>query len=101
MLLRKWQSNAIHWRCLEEDEYLKLLEECNEKLEQGEIAEEHQQTHLDKGKKRIQTSNSSQHKKAFKSAETVISDDENDEDETAPATASTHALTSVEKESWL
>ncbi|KAG1790938.1 uncharacterized protein HD556DRAFT_1241544 [Suillus plorans] len=96
MLLRKWQSNAIHWRRLEEDEYLKLLEERNEKLEQGEIAEECRRTRSDKGKKHVQTSDSSRHKKAFKSAETVVSDDENDEDKTAPATASTHALTGVE-----
>ncbi|KAG1807177.1 uncharacterized protein BJ212DRAFT_1303624 [Suillus subaureus] len=95
ILLHKWQFHAIHWRCLEEDEYLKLLEEHNEKLEQGKIAEEYQQTHSDKGKKHIQTSDSSQCKKAFKSTETVVSDDENDEDETALATASTHALASM------
>ncbi|KIK35332.1 hypothetical protein CY34DRAFT_26640 [Suillus luteus UH-Slu-Lm8-n1] len=40
MLLRKWQSHAIYWRRIEEDEYEKLLQERNEKLEQGDVVEE-------------------------------------------------------------
>ncbi|KAG1748017.1 hypothetical protein EDD22DRAFT_785582 [Suillus occidentalis] len=33
MLLCKWQSHVIHWRCIEEVKYEKLLQECNKKLE--------------------------------------------------------------------
>ncbi|KAG2086295.1 hypothetical protein BD769DRAFT_1681241 [Suillus cothurnatus] len=88
MLLCKWQSHAIYWRCLNEDEYQALLKECNKKLESGEITEDCRQTHSDKGKKRVQALGGSQGEKAYKSAEMVISDDE---DETAPATASTAA----------
>jgi len=88
MLLCKWQSHAIYWRCLNEDEYQALLEECNKKLESGEITEDCHQTRSDKGKKRVRALGGSQGEKAYKSAEMVISDDK---DETAPATASTAA----------
>ncbi|KAG1884169.1 hypothetical protein F4604DRAFT_1575016 [Suillus subluteus] len=86
MLLRKWESHAIHWRRFDKDEYCALQEERNKKLESGEVAEERHQTHSDKGKKCVRALGGSQGKKAYKSAEMVVSDDE---DETAPATAST------------
>lgn len=85
MLLRKWQSHAIYWRRIEEDEYEKLLQERNEKLEQGDVVEERRRTRSDKGKKR---DTNSQSKKLYKSAEIVVSEEE---DETIPATASPHA----------
>ncbi|KAG1823253.1 hypothetical protein DFJ58DRAFT_849781 [Suillus subalutaceus] len=77
MLLRKWESHAIHWRRLDEDEYQALLEERNKKLESGKVAKERCQDSFRQGE---------EGKKTYKSAEMVVSDDE---DETAPATAST------------
>jgi hypothetical protein len=39
MLQWKWESGAVHWRQLEEEEFQQLLEECNKKIESGEIIE--------------------------------------------------------------
>ncbi|KAG2752759.1 hypothetical protein P692DRAFT_201706736 [Suillus brevipes Sb2] len=84
----------MHWahywrnvvqRHIEEDEYEKLLQERNEKLERGDVVEECRWTRSDKGKKHDTTSQS---KKSYKSAEIVASDEE---DETTPAAASPHA----------
>ncbi|KAG2122417.1 hypothetical protein BD769DRAFT_1319439, partial [Suillus cothurnatus] len=37
MLQWKWESGAVHWRQLEEEEFQQLLEERNKKIESGEI----------------------------------------------------------------
>ncbi|KAG1795025.1 uncharacterized protein HD556DRAFT_1473186 [Suillus plorans] len=79
MLLDKWETGEIHWKHLDEDEYEKLCQECREKVSSGEVIEKRRQTCSDKGKKREQPSDhSSHHRKTYKSAQTVISDDKSD-----------------------
>ncbi|KAG1786002.1 hypothetical protein EV424DRAFT_1306164, partial [Suillus variegatus] len=79
MLLDKWETGEIHWKHLDEDEYEKLRQERHEKVSSGEVIKKHRQTRSDKGKKREQPSDhSSQCRKTYKSAQTVISDDKSD-----------------------
>ncbi|KAG2151061.1 uncharacterized protein EDB93DRAFT_1083771 [Suillus bovinus] len=79
MLLDKWETGEIHWKHLDEDKYEKLCQEHREKVSSGQVIEKHCQTRSDKGKKCDQPSNHSSHcRKTYKSAQTVISDDESD-----------------------
>ncbi|KAG1791817.1 uncharacterized protein HD556DRAFT_1432770 [Suillus plorans] len=90
MLLNKWETGEIHWRDLEEDEYEKLRQEHCEKVSSGEVIEKRRRTRSDKGKKRNQPLDNSGHRrKMYKSAETVVSDDESD----APGNTATHEHT--------
>ncbi|KAG1860769.1 hypothetical protein F4604DRAFT_1930089 [Suillus subluteus] len=83
MICRKWESRAICWREINDEEFQQLLEERNEKLESGEITDHRRRTRSDKGKKRAQSTDGSGHrKKTYKSTETVETDNE---DETTPA----------------
>jgi hypothetical protein len=79
MLLRKWQSNAIKWRQVDNEEFQQLLKEHNEKLENGKLVKHHWRTHSDKGKKRAQSlgahGESTHQKKTYKSVETINTDD--------------------------
>ncbi|KAG1736256.1 hypothetical protein EDB19DRAFT_1830059 [Suillus lakei] len=72
VVVEDWPDNIpfvnLSNRHLEEDEYQKLLQEHNEKLEWGDIAEECCRTRSDKGKKHVQTSDSSQCKKSTTSS---------------------------------
>lgn len=91
LLLRRWQSGVIHWREVDDKEFQQLLEERNEKLENGEIIEHRRRTRSDKGKKRARSPDCSglnRRKKKYKSAETVETDDElEDEDSTENTSA--------------
>jgi hypothetical protein len=81
MLERKWRSGAVYWRRLGDEEFQRLLEERNEKLERGEIVEHRRRTRSDKGKKQAHSPDGSGRntcKKTYKSAETVNTDDEDD-----------------------
>ncbi|KAG1893993.1 uncharacterized protein F5891DRAFT_1131068 [Suillus fuscotomentosus] len=79
MLLDKWETGEIHWKHLDEDEYEKLRQERCEKVSSGEVIKKRCQTCSDKEKKREQPSDHSSHRrKTYKSAQTVISDDESD-----------------------
>ncbi|KAG1839894.1 hypothetical protein DFJ58DRAFT_627185, partial [Suillus subalutaceus] len=80
MLQDKWESGAIKWRHLEEEEYQQLLQERLQKIDNGEIVERTCRQCSDKGKKCTRTSdNPSTHKKkAYKSADTVESDEKRD-----------------------
>ncbi|KAG2158564.1 uncharacterized protein EDB93DRAFT_1245800 [Suillus bovinus] len=83
MICRKWESRAICWREINDEEFQQLLKERNEKLESGEITDHRRRTRSDKGKKRAQSTDGSGHrKKTYKSTETVETDNE---DETTPA----------------
>ncbi|KAG2114527.1 hypothetical protein DEU56DRAFT_748933 [Suillus clintonianus] len=83
MIRRKWESRAICWREIDDEEFQQLLEERNEKLESGEITDHRRRTRSDKGKKRARsTDGSGRRKKTYKSTETVETDNE---DETTPA----------------
>ncbi|KAG1835967.1 hypothetical protein DFJ58DRAFT_735336 [Suillus subalutaceus] len=71
MLLRKWRSNAIKWRRVDDEEFQQLLKERNESLENGEERSGHGlQTHMESRTCR---------KKTYKSVETVDTDDEDEE----------------------
>jgi hypothetical protein len=79
LLLQKWQSGVIHWRQVDDEKFQQLLEERNEKLENGEIVDHRRRTHSDKGKKQAWSPDRSglnRHKKTYKSAETVETDNE-------------------------
>ncbi|KAG0699235.1 hypothetical protein DFH29DRAFT_769150, partial [Suillus ampliporus] len=77
MICRKWESRAICWREIDDEEFQQLLEEHNEKLESGEITDHRRWTRSDKGKKRAQsTDGSGRRKKTYKSTETVETDNE-------------------------
>ncbi|KAG2155233.1 uncharacterized protein EDB93DRAFT_1101806 [Suillus bovinus] len=79
MLLDKWETGEIHWKHLDKDKYEKLRQERHEKVSSGKVIEKRRQTRSDKGKKHDQPSNHSSHcRKTYKSAQTVISDDESD-----------------------
>ncbi|KAG1777591.1 hypothetical protein EV702DRAFT_969413, partial [Suillus placidus] len=94
MLEWKWWLDAIHWRHLEDKEFQQLVEEHNEKLETDGIVKHCHQTHLDKGKKWACSSNDSgrnNHKKAYKSAETIDTDDSINTDTIANANSDTHS----------
>ncbi|KAG2108907.1 uncharacterized protein F5147DRAFT_652503 [Suillus discolor] len=83
MICRKWESRAICWREIDDEEFQQLLEEHNEKLESGEIMDHHCRTHSDKGKKQAWSMDGSgRRKKTYKSMETIETDNE---DETTPA----------------
>ncbi|KAG1871317.1 hypothetical protein DFJ58DRAFT_644462, partial [Suillus subalutaceus] len=75
MLQDKWESGAIKWKHLEEEEYQQLLQERLQNIDNGEIIERTRRQRSDKGKKCTQPSdNPSTHKKkAYKSADTVES----------------------------
>ncbi|KAG1793274.1 uncharacterized protein HD556DRAFT_1443705 [Suillus plorans] len=97
MLLNKWESGAIKWRYLEEEEYERLLQECLQKIDGGEIIERTRRQRSDKGKKRAHTSDnpSTHRKKAYKSADTIESDEERDSTPHTPSTPSTPSDTSI------
>ncbi|KAG2337881.1 hypothetical protein BDR05DRAFT_1004676 [Suillus weaverae] len=79
MLLDKWEAGEICWRHLEESEYQKLGQEHGEKVSNDKVVDKCHQTCSDKGKKLEQPSDASAHRrKAYKSAATVVSDDESD-----------------------
>lgn len=87
MLLDKWEVGEIYWRHLEESEYKKLHQERREKVSNGKVVDKCRQTRSDKGKKHEQPSDASaHHRKAYKSAATVVSDDESD----VPANTTSH-----------
>ncbi|TDL13891.1 hypothetical protein BD410DRAFT_846538 [Rickenella mellea] len=51
-LLRKWKTNTIYFRQIDDNEYDKLQVERDEKLESGELEEPRRKIRSDKGKKR-------------------------------------------------
>ncbi|OAX34557.1 hypothetical protein K503DRAFT_794132 [Rhizopogon vinicolor AM-OR11-026] len=94
MILQKWKSGVIHWKELDDDEFQKLLKECDEKIESGEIIESHRRSRSDKGKNCTQSfdnSNSSRHKKTYKSVATIESDNDDAPDNSTSTTPSVDA----------
>ncbi|KAG1836618.1 hypothetical protein F4604DRAFT_1943019 [Suillus subluteus] len=65
MLHDMWKNKLISWRLLDEDEYQRLLQEHNKKVNTGEIVEPSRRPRSDKGKKRV-----------YKSLDTIESSDE-------------------------
>jgi hypothetical protein len=53
MLHDMWKNKLISWRLLDEDEYQRLLQEHNKKVNTGEIVESSHQPRSDKGKKYV------------------------------------------------
>ncbi|KIJ58419.1 hypothetical protein HYDPIDRAFT_75130, partial [Hydnomerulius pinastri MD-312] len=77
MLLRMWESGAIFWELLSEEQYATLRRERNEKLNSGELVEHTRRARSDKGTKRSRpTKSTGPSRRAFKSSETVNTDDE-------------------------
>ncbi|KAG1869472.1 hypothetical protein DFJ58DRAFT_855880 [Suillus subalutaceus] len=78
MLLRKWRSKAIKWKCLTEEELDTMEKERDDGIGNGAIKETHRRLRSDKGKKRRRNADdeTSQHhrKKTYKSMETIDSD---------------------------
>ncbi|KIK21933.1 hypothetical protein PISMIDRAFT_11955 [Pisolithus microcarpus 441] len=81
MLLRMWESGSTFWKLLNNEDYEALCHERNAKLNSGELVECTCRTRLDKGTKRtrqnLTTTRNSRH--TFKSAATVPSDTEDEE----------------------
>ncbi|KAG1862693.1 hypothetical protein F4604DRAFT_1683833 [Suillus subluteus] len=83
-----WDKHLTCWKTLMDEEFVKIYQEHNEKLENGQIEDIRRCTRSDKGKKRKRSAatnsndrNTAQHKK-YKSAETIEdSDKENDEND--------------------
>jgi hypothetical protein len=84
-LFRSWKSGATCWKTLTDEEFEKILQEHNDKLDRGEIDDHRRQTRSDKGKKQKKPTaidSSSRGRKKHKSAATVEdSDKENDAEE--------------------
>ncbi|KAL4071584.1 hypothetical protein V8B97DRAFT_2023740 [Scleroderma yunnanense] len=101
ILLRMWESGSIFWKQLSEEEYEALHLKHDAKLNSGELIEHTHRTCSDKGIKQAQQNNAtrnSQH--AFKSAESVPTDTEDEDNDSrsthTPATmATTPATTST------
>ncbi|KAH7922382.1 hypothetical protein BV22DRAFT_974595, partial [Leucogyrophana mollusca] len=74
-LLRKWQSGAIRWEHIDDDELARLREKRNQQLESGEIQDHCCHVCSDKGKSRKK--GGATRTKEYKSAET-IADSDND-----------------------
>ncbi|KAG0698744.1 hypothetical protein DFH29DRAFT_877813 [Suillus ampliporus] len=84
MLLRKWQSGAIYWKCLTPEELEDMEKERDNNIENGVVVEKRQCVHLDKGKKRYRDADDNisqcqKKTKVYKSAETVGSDSEEED----------------------
>ena len=80
MLLRKWEMGTIHWQEIDEDEFQKLCQEHNQRVEDGEINELKRCTRSDKGTKRLSASSENQGpNKKFKSV-AIIEETSDEED---------------------
>ncbi|KAI5980855.1 hypothetical protein EDD15DRAFT_2133692, partial [Pisolithus albus] len=81
MLLRMWESGSTFWKSLNNEEYEALCRERDAKLNSGELVERTRRTRSDKGTKRtgqnLTTTRNS--RRTFKSAATVPSDAEDEE----------------------
>ncbi|KIK14559.1 hypothetical protein PISMIDRAFT_116809, partial [Pisolithus microcarpus 441] len=83
MLMWKWELGSIYWKTLMDGEYNKLWKEQDGQIECSEITELMHRPHLDKGTKQACCStgeSSHSQAKTYKSAATVETDDNNNED---------------------
>ncbi|KAG2140766.1 hypothetical protein BD769DRAFT_1336179, partial [Suillus cothurnatus] len=77
-LFRSWKLGATCWKTLTDEEFEKILQEHNDKLDRGEIDDHRRQTRSDKGKKQKKPTaidSSSRGRKKHKSAATVEDSD--------------------------
>ncbi|KAH7922389.1 hypothetical protein BV22DRAFT_1131497 [Leucogyrophana mollusca] len=107
-LLRKWKSGAICWEAVSDEEFKRLHTKRNERIEKGEIEDPCRRTRADKGKhhKRARVPDADEENRgtrcqgqkrakvtAYKSAATIDSSDENEEEPAGVPGSTTSAVT--------
>ncbi|KAI5987668.1 hypothetical protein EDD15DRAFT_2372037 [Pisolithus albus] len=100
MLLRKWELGSIYWKTLTDGEYNELRKERDGQIERGEITEPMRRPRSDKGTKRARCStgeSSRSRAKTYKSAATVDTDDDDNED---PVNNGVQALTPLDSTAY-
>ncbi|KAF8436345.1 hypothetical protein L210DRAFT_3648115 [Boletus edulis BED1] len=75
MLLQKWESGAISWEVVSDEELETLREERNIQIEAGEIEDPLHRPRADKGTKRKRDGDNSRHRKKHRGADDFGSED--------------------------
>lgn len=82
MLYSKWESKQIKWKVLTDEEFEELYSKRQGQIDRGEIIDHRRRTRSDKGKKRkgLAAATNPNHRKKYKSSETIEDNDCTDEE---------------------